>query len=76
VERAPAVEAFVEEMGAAAQHRRPRQGPGLLAGDRVRAAEERAAYVAFQDADVTNFSRQIAGAPRPAAVEPTWTSTS
>jgi glucosyl-3-phosphoglycerate synthase len=68
----PAVESFVEEMAAA----------GLYTGDpgKGRAcwlaighvlAEERASYVAFQDADVTNFTRLMLARLILPAIEPT-----
>jgi glucosyl-3-phosphoglycerate synthase len=56
----PAVETFVEEMAAAGLHTGdPGKGRACWLAIGHVLAEERAAYIAFQDADVTNFSRAM-----------------
>ncbi len=69
---APAVEGFVEEMGAAGLNTGdPGKGRACWLAIGHVLAEERAAYVAFQDADVTNFQRQMLARLVLPAVEPT-----
>jgi glucosyl-3-phosphoglycerate synthase len=69
---APAVEAFVEEMGAAGLHTGdPGKGRACWLGIGYILAEERASYIAFQDADVLNYSRDMLARLVLPAVEPT-----
>ncbi len=69
---APAVEAFVEEMAAAGLHTGdPGKGRACWLAIGYVLAEERAAYIAFQDADVVNFSRAMLARLVLPAVEPT-----
>ena len=68
----PAVEAFVEEMAAAGLHTGdPGKGRACWLAIGHVLAEERAAYIAFQDADVVNFSRAMLARLVLPAVEPT-----
>ena len=69
---APAVEAFVEEMGAAGLHTGdPGKGRACWLAIGYVLAEERASYIAFQDADVVNYSRDMLARLVLPAVEPT-----
>ena len=69
---APAVEAFVEEMAAAGLNTgEPGKGRACWLAIGHVLAEERAAYLAFQDADVANFTRQMLARLVLPAVEPT-----
>jgi glucosyl-3-phosphoglycerate synthase len=69
---APAVEAFVEEMGAAGLHTgEPGKGRACWLAIGYVLAEERASYIAFQDADVLNYSRDMLARLVLPAVEPT-----
>ena len=68
----PAVEAFVEEMAAAGLHTgEPGKGRACWLAIGHVLAEERADYIAFQDADVVNFSREMLARLVLPAVEPT-----
>jgi len=69
---APAVEAFVEEMGAAGLFTgEPGKGRACWLAIGHILAEERAAFLAFQDADVATFTRQMLARLVLPAVEPT-----
>lgn len=69
---APAVEAFVEEMAAAGLHTGdPGKGRACWLAIGYVLAEERASYIAFQDADVVNFNRSMLARLVLPAVEPT-----
>ncbi|HSD28465.1 MAG TPA: glycosyl transferase [Vicinamibacteria bacterium] len=68
----PAIEAFIEEMAAAGLNTGdPGKGRACWLAIGHVLAEDRAAYVAFQDADVLNFSRAMLARLVLPAVEPT-----
>ena len=68
----PAVEAFIDGMAAAGLNTgEPGKGRACWLAIGHVLAEERAAYVAFQDADVVNFSRAMLARLVLPAVEPT-----
>jgi glucosyl-3-phosphoglycerate synthase len=68
----PAVSAFVAEMSAAGLYTgEPGKGRACWLSIGLVLAEERAAYIAFQDADVVNYTRWMLGRLVLPALEPT-----
>jgi len=68
----PAVASFVADMGAAGLHTgEPGKGRACWLAIGLVLAEERAAYIAFQDADVVNYTRWMLGRLVLPAIEPT-----
>jgi len=68
----PAVASFVGDMGAAGLYTgEPGKGRACWLAIGLVLAEERAAYIAFQDADVVNYTRWMLGRLVLPAIEPT-----